>query len=212
MTGLIGIKLGMTRLFSDEGHSQAVTIVSCSDNRIAKIKTSETDGYEAIQVAFGQQKANRLNKSRAGHFSKSGVSPAKGLKEFRLQSATELSLGDSLPVTSFEAGQKIDVTGVTIGKGFAGGIKRHHFSSNRASHGNSVSHRAPGSIGMAQDPGRVFKGKKMAGHLGSVQRTTQNLTVLKVDSDRSLIWIKGALPGSKSGVVVLKPAVKSKVR
>lgn len=208
--GLIGKKVGMTRIFTDEGETVPVTVLDVSNNRVAQVKTAETDGYTAVQVAYGTRRATRITKAVAGHLAKQGVAAAAGLKEFPVDAAkaAELKPGAELSVELFAAGQKVDVTGVTIGKGFAGAIKRHHFSSNRASHGNSVSTNAPGSIGMRQDPGRVMPGKRMAGHLGDVQRTTQNLVVARVDKERGLLLIKGAVPGAKGGSVIVRPAVK----
>lgn len=209
--GLVGRKVGMTRIFAEDGVSVPVTVLDVSNNRVAQIKTPESDGYAAVQVAFGQRRASRMTKALSGHLAKAGVESSRVLKEFTV-AADQLDgfkPGDLIAATIFEAGQKVDVTGVTIGKGFAGGIKRHHFSSNRASHGNSLSHNAPGSIGMAQDPGRVFPGKRMAGHLGDVQRTTQNLEVVRVDADRQLLLVKGAVPGARGSDVVVRPAVKA---
>ena len=209
--GLVGRKVGMTRIFAEDGASVPVTVLDVSNNRVAQIKTPETDGYAAVQVAFGQRRATRMTKALSGHLAKAGVESSRVLKEFPI-AADQLDgfkPGDVIAATIFEAGQKVDVTGVTIGKGFAGGIKRHHFSSNRASNGNSLSHNAPGSIGMAQDPGRVFPGKRMAGHLGDVQRTTQNLIVVRVDADRQLLLVKGAVPGARGSDVVVRPAVKA---
>ena len=209
--GLVGRKVGMTRIFAEDGASVPVTVLDVSNNRVAQIKTPETDGYAAVQVAFGQRRATRMTKALSGHLAKAGVESSRVLKEFPI-AADQLDgfkPGDVIAATIFEAGQKVDVTGVTIGKGFAGGIKRHHFSSNRASHGNSLSHNAPGSIGMAQDPGRVFPGTRMAGHLGDVQRTTQNLSVVRVDADRQLLLVKGAVPGARGSDVVVRPAVKA---
>jgi len=201
----------MTRIFTDDGATVPVTVLDVSNNRVAQIKTPDNDGYAAVQVAFGQRRASRVNKSLAGHLAKAGVEAGHVLREFPV-SAEELSAlkpGDQIAVTIFAVGQKVDVTGQSIGKGFAGGIKRHHFSSQRASHGNSVSHNAPGSIGMAQDPGRVFPGKRMAGHLGDVRRTQQNLEVVRVDVERQLLLVKGAVPGSKGSDVIVRPAVKA---
>ena len=209
--GLVGRKVGMTRIFAEDGASIPVTVLDVSNNRVAQIKTPETDGYAAVQVAFGQRRATRMTKALSGHLAKAGVESSRVLKEFTVaaDALDGFKPGDAIAATIFEAGQKVDITGVTIGKGFAGGIKRHHFSSNRASHGNSVSHNAPGSIGMAQDPGRVFPGKRMAGHLGDVQRTTQNLVVVRVDADRQLLLVKGAVPGARGSDVVVRPAVKA---
>ncbi|HJV93292.1 MAG TPA: 50S ribosomal protein L3 [Azonexus sp.] len=209
--GLVGRKVGMTRIFTDDGASVPVTVLDVSNNRVAQIKTPENDGYTAVQVTFGKRRPSRVNKSLAGHLAKAGVEAGHVLKEFPV-SADELATlkaGDQISVTIFAVGQKVDVTGQTIGKGFAGSIKRHHFSSQRASHGNSVSHNAPGSIGMAQDPGRVFPGKRMAGHLGDAKRTQQNLEVVRVDVERQLLLVKGAVPGSKGSDVIVRPAVKA---
>ena len=209
--GLVGRKVGMTRIFAEDGASVPVTVLDVSNNRVAQIKTPETDGYAAVQVAFGQRRASRMTKALSGHLAKAGVESSRVLKEFPIAAdhLDGFKPGDVIAATIFEAGQKVAVTGVTIGKGFAGGINRHHFSSNRASHGNSVSHNAPGSIGMAQDPGRVFPGKRMAGHLGDVQRTTQNLEVVRVDAERQLLLVKGAVPGARGSDVVVRPAVKA---
>ena len=209
--GLVGRKVGMTRIFTDDGLSVPVTVLDVSNNRVAQIKTPENDGYTAVQVAFGTRRASRVNKSLAGHLAKAGVEAGVLLKEFPVSSADleNLKPGDQISVSIFAVGQKVDVSGKTIGKGFAGGIKRHHFSSQRASHGNSVSHNAPGSIGMNQDPGRVFPGKRMAGHLGDVRRTQQNLEVIRVDVERQLLLVKGAVPGSKGSDLVVLPAVKA---
>lgn len=210
--GLLGRKVGMTRIFTDDGESVPVTVLDVSDNRVTQVKTADSDGYTAVQVAFGARKASRVSKPQAGHFSKASVEAGTVLKEFRVGSdkADELKPGVVLGVDLFTVGQRVDVTGVTIGKGFAGAIKRHHFSSNRATHGNSVSTNAPGSIGNRQDPGRVFPGKRMAGHLGDKQRTTQNLIVARVDTERQLLLIRGAIPGAAGGNVVVRPAVKAK--
>ena len=209
--GLVGRKVGMTRIFTDDGLSVPVTVLDVSNNRVAQIKTPENDGYTAVQVAFGTRRASRVNKSLAGHLAKAGVEAGVLLKEFPVSSADleNLKPGDQISVSIFAVGQKVDVSGKTIGKGFAGGIKRHHFSSQRASHGNSVSHNAPGSIGMNQDPGRVVPGKRMAGHLGDVRRTQQNLEVIRVDVERQLLLVKGAVPGSKGSDLVVRPAVKA---
>jgi large subunit ribosomal protein L3 len=211
--GLLGRKVGMMRIFTDDGDSIPVTVVDVSDNRVTQIKTPETDGYAAIQVTFGKRRPSRVNKSAAGHLAKAGVEAGTVLKEFRVDAAkaAEFKPGDQIAVSLFEAGQKVDVQGVTIGKGYAGTIKRYNFASGRASHGNSRSHNVPGSIGMAQDPGRVFPGKRMTGHMGDVTRTVQNLEVARVDAERQLILIKGAVPGARNGDVVVFPAVKAKV-
>ena len=209
--GLVGRKVGMTRIFTDDGVSVPVTVLDVSNNRVAQIKTPENDGYAAIQVAFGKRRPSRVNKSLAGHLAKAGVEAGSVLKEFSVN-ADELSTlkpGDQISVSIFAVGQKVDVTGQSIGKGFQGGIKRHHFKSQRATHGNSVSHNAPGSIGMNQDPGRVFPGKRMAGHLGDVKRTQQNLEVIRVDVERQLLLVKGAVPGSKGSDLIVRPAVKA---
>src|SRR6266853_776049 len=190
--GLLGRKVGMTRIFNDDGESVPVTVLEVSNNRVTQVKTVASDGYTAIQLAHGVRKASRVVKPQAGHFARAGVEAGSALREFRLDASAldgDLKAGATLGVDLFEVGQKVDVTGVTIGKGFAGAIKRHHFSSNRASHGNSVSHNAPGSIGMAQDPGRVFPGKRMSGHLGNVKRTVQLLEVARIDAERSLIMV-----------------------
>jgi large subunit ribosomal protein L3 len=208
--GLVGRKVGMTRIFTDDGETVPVTVLDVSNNRVTQVKTVETDGYTAIQIAYGSRKPSRVAKAVAGHYAKAGVEAGEILREFAVDSAKagEFKAGSTIGVDMFAAGQKVDVTGVTIGKGFAGAIKRHHFSSNRATHGNSVSTNAPGSIGMRQDPGRVMPGKRMAGHLGDVQRTTQNLVVARVDKDRQLLLIRGAVPGAKGGKVIVRPAVK----
>lgn len=209
--GLVGRKIGMTRIFTEDGESIPVTVLDVSGNRVTFVKTEETDGYNAIQVAFGSKKPSRVSKPLAGHYAKAGVEAGEMLKEFHIDAdkIAEIKVGSTLSVDMFTAGQKVDVTGVTIGKGFAGCIKRHHFSSNRASHGNSVTTRAPGSIGNRQDPGRVFPGKRMAGHLGDKQRTTQNLTVARVDAERQLLLVRGAVPGAKGGKIIVRPAVKA---
>jgi large subunit ribosomal protein L3 len=209
--GLVGRKIGMTRVFTDDGDSIPVTVVDVSNNRVTQIKKPDTDGYAAVQVTFGKRRARRVNKAAAGHFAKAGVEAGRMLKEFRVtaEKLTDIKVGGTIGADIFEVGQKVDVSGVSQGKGFSGVIKRHHFSSNRASHGNSVSHNKPGSIGMAQDPGRVFPGKKMAGHLGAVNRTAQNLEIVRVDAERQLLLIRGAVPGSKGGDVAVYPAVKA---
>jgi large subunit ribosomal protein L3 len=209
--GLVGRKIGMTRIFTDDGTSLPVTVLDVSNNRITQIKTASTDGYSAVQVAFGVRRASRVTKAAAGHFAKAGVEAGSVLKEFTAtpEQVSGLQAGGALGVDLFKVGQKVDVTGVTIGKGYAGTIKRHHFKSGRASHGNSKSHNVPGSIGMAQDPGRVFPGKRMTGHLGDVQRTVQNLEIVRIDADRQLLLVMGAVPGAKGGDVVVHPAVKA---
>jgi large subunit ribosomal protein L3 len=210
--GLVGRKVGMMRIFKEDGTSVPVTVIDCGGNRVAQIKSQEADGYVAVQVAFGKRRANRVSKSMAGHFAKAGVEAGTELREFRIaaDAVGELKAGSELKVDMFTAGQKVDVSGTTIGKGYAGVIKRHHFSSNRASHGNSISHNSPGSIGMAQDPGRVFPGKRMSGHLGNVNRTIQLLEVARVDAERALIMVKGSVPGPKNAAVVVRPSVKAK--
>jgi large subunit ribosomal protein L3 len=210
--GLVGRKVGMTRVFTDDGSAIPVTVLDVSNNRVSQIKTPETDGYAAVQVTFGKRRASRIGKPLAGHLAKAGVEPGHTLKEFRVEAEQLAGFkpGDAVSVTIFTVGQKVDVTGTTIGKGFSGAIKRHHFSSNRASHGNSRSHNAPGSISMAQDPGRVFPGKRMAGHLGDVTRTTQNLEVVRIDAERQLLLVKGAVPGHKGADMIVHPAVKAR--
>jgi len=210
--GLVGRKVGMMRIFKDDGTSVPVTVLDCSGNRVAQVKSQEADGYVAVQVAFGKRRATRVTKAMAGHFAKAGVEAGTDLREFRVAAdkVGELKAGSELKVDMFEAGQKVDVQGTTIGKGYAGVIKRYHFSSNRASHGNSLSHNSAGSIGMAQDPGRVFPGKRMSGHLGNVTRTVQLLEVARVDAERSLIMVKGSVPGAKNSAVIVRLSVKSK--
>ena len=208
--GLVGRKVGMTRIFTDDGETIPVTVLDVSNNRVTQIKTPDADGYAAVQVTYGKRRASRVNKAAAGHLAKAGTEAGHVLREFRVNpgEVTNFKPGDVIAATIFQAGQKVDVTGTSQGKGFAGAIKRHHFSSNRASHGNSVSHNSAGSIGMNQDPGRVFPGKKMAGHLGAVTRTTQNLEVVRVDEARQLLLVKGAVPGSRGTDVVVHPAIK----
>ena len=210
--GLVGRKVGMTRIFTADGDSIPVTVLDVSDNRVAQIKTVETDGYIAVQVAFGTRRASRVTKPLAGHLAKAGVQAGEILKEFKIDAAkaAELSAGAVIGVNLFEVGQKIDVQGVSIGKGYAGTIKRYNFASGRASHGNSRSHNVPGSIGMAQDPGRVFPGKRMTGHMGDDTVTVQNLEIARIDADRSLLLVKGAVPGAKGGKVFVTPAVKTR--
>jgi len=208
--GLVGRKAGMTRIFTEEGASIPVTVVLVEPNVIAQVKSEESDGYQAIQVTTGKRRPNRVTKPMAGHFAKASVEPGRALWEFRVAAADMdgLEVGASYGVERFSEGQRVDVSGTTIGKGFAGVIKRHNFSMQDATHGNSLSHRAPGSIGQNQTPGRVFKGKKMAGHMGNKKRTVQNLEVVRVDSERSLILIKGAVPGAKNGDLIIKASVK----
>jgi len=210
--GLIGRKIGMMRVFTEAGLSIPVTVVDVSSNRVAQLKTQEKDGYTAVQLAYGSRKASRVTKSQAGHFAAASIEAASSTVEFRVDPSklADMTVGSAVSAELFVAGQMVDVSGVTQGKGFSGSIKRHHFSSQRASHGNSVSHNAPGSIGMAQDPGRVFPGKRMAGQLGNVNRTVQNLEVVRVDAERGLLMIKGAVPGSKGGQLLVKPAIKAK--
>ncbi len=210
--GLIGRKCGMTRIFSEDGASVPVTVLQIESNRVTQVKTVETDGYRAIQITAGEKKSSRVNKAMAGHFAKANVIAGRGLWEFRLaeNEGGDLVVGSELSVDLFAAGQKIDVQGTSIGKGYQGAIKRHNFSMQDATHGNSRSHRSAGSNGMNQTPGRVFKGKKMAGHMGNVVTTTQNLSIQSIDAQRGLILVKGAVPGAKGGDVVIVPASKMK--
>lgn len=208
--GLVGRKCGMTRVFTEDGASIPVTVIEASPNHITQIKSLESDGYSAIQVTTGSRKASRVSKSQTGHFAKAGVEAGRGLWEFRSDSSDEaFEVGGALTVERFEQGQKVDVTGTSKGKGFQGGVKRWNFTMQDATHGNSISHRAPGSIGQNQTPGRVFKGKKMAGHMGAEQCTTQNLEIIRVDAERNLLLVKGAVPGAPGGNVVVRPAVKA---
>lgn len=208
--GLVGRKIGMTRIFTEDGSTVPVTVVDVSNNRVTQIKTAETDGYCAVQIAAGRRRPGRVSKPAAGHLAKAAVEAGHALKEFRItaEEAAALKPGAVIGIDIFKVGQKVDVVGVTLGKGFAGVIKRHHFSSNRASHGNSISHNRPGSTGQNQDPSRVFPGKRMAGHLGSVQRTIQNLEIVRVDAERGLLLIRGSVPGHPASDVVVRPAVK----
>jgi large subunit ribosomal protein L3 len=208
--GLIGRKRGMTRVFTEQGDSIPVTVIEVSPNRVTQVKTVDTDGYSALQVTIGKKRNSLVSKPEAGHYSKAGVEAGEGLWELRLTDSegSDLEAGAELNVEQFETGQKVDVTGTSIGKGFAGAVKRHNFAMQDATHGNSLSHRAPGSIGQCQTPGRVFKGKKMAGHMGDARVTTQNLEVIKIDSERNLLLIKGAVPGAKNGQVSVRPSVK----
>jgi large subunit ribosomal protein L3 len=210
--GLLGRKVGMMRIFTDDGDAVPVTVLDVSNNRVTQVKTEATDGYCAVQVSFGARKASRVNKPEAGHLAKAGVEAGEILKEFRVTAdiAGQYKPGGTVPVTLFAVGQVVDVQGTSIGKGFAGTIKRHNFKSQRASHGNSRSHNVPGSISMAQDPGRVFPGKKMTGHMGDETTTTQNLDVIRVDEARSLLLVRGAVPGSKNGFVTVRPAIKAR--
>ena len=212
--GLLGRKVGMMRIFTDDGDSIPVTVVDVSNNRVTQIKTPDIDGYSAVQVAYGHRRASRVNQAAAGHHAKAGVEAGTILKEFRIDAtkASEMKAGDIVAASLFEVGQKVDVQGVSIGKGYAGVIKRYNFSSGRATHGNSRSHNVPGSIGMAQDPGRVFPGKRMTGHMGDVTVTTQNLEIARVDTDRQLLLVKGAVPGAKNGQVIVSAAVKTKAK
>ncbi|MGY0616492.1 50S ribosomal protein L3 [Vibrio sp. FJH11] len=209
MIGLIGRKVGMTRVFTEDGVSIPVTVVEVEANRVSQVKTLETDGYAAIQVTAGAKKANRVNKAEAGHYAKAGVEAGRGLWEFRLENGEEFEVGAELTVELFNETKKVDVTGTSKGKGFQGAVKRWNFRTQDMTHGNSLSHRAPGSIGQCQTPGRVFKGKKMAGHMGAERVTTQNLEIVRVDAERNLLLIKGAVPGSTGGNVIVKPAVKA---
>ncbi|MBT5229833.1 MAG: 50S ribosomal protein L3 [Methylococcales bacterium] len=206
--GLLGKKCGMTRIFTESGESIPVTVLQVDNNRISQIKSMDVDGYSAVQVVNGSKKSSRVNKPLSGHYAKAGVEAGDFIKEFRLESSDGYSLGQVLSVEMFEVGDKVDVVGTSKGKGFAGGVKRHNFKMQDATHGNSISHRAPGSIGQCQTPGRVFKGKKMAGHMGNVQRTAQNLEIAQIDNEKGLLLVKGAIPGPKSGNVVIKQAIK----
>ncbi|MGF1910164.1 50S ribosomal protein L3 [Vibrio kasasachensis] len=209
MIGLIGRKVGMTRVFTEEGVSIPVTVVEVEANRVTQVKSLDTDGYAAIQVTAGTKKANRVTKPEAGHFAKAGVEAGRGLWEFRLENGEEFAVGAELTVELFNETKKVDVTGTSKGKGFQGAVKRWNFSTQDMTHGNSLSHRAPGSIGQCQTPGRVFKGKKMAGHMGAERVTTQNLEIVRVDAERNLLLIKGAVPGAVGGNVIVKPAIKA---
>ena len=206
--GLVGRKVGMTRVFSDDGVSTPVTVIEVEPNRVSQIKSVETDGYVAIQVVTGSRRASRVTKPMAGHYRKAGVEAGRGAWEFRVDSVDGIELGSEMKVDIFEQGQIVDVSGVSKGKGFQGGIKRHNFTMQDATHGNSISHRSNGSIGQNQTPGRVFKGKKMSGHMGAANVSTQNLEIVRIDAERNLVLIKGAVPGAKSGDVIIRPAVK----
>ncbi len=213
--GLLGRKVGMMRIFTDDGDAVPVTVLDVSNNRVTQIKTVQIDGYSAIQLAFGRRRASRVTKPEAGHLAKAGAEAGEVLKEFRVPEdvANSLAPGAQIDVAGvFSVGQKVDVQGTSIGKGFTGTIKRHNFKSQRASHGNSRSHNVPGSISMAQDPGRVFPGKKMSGHRGDVTKTTQNLDIVRIDEARQLLLVRGAVPGSKNGHIVVSPAVKVKIK
>ena len=207
--GIVGRKCGMTRIFTESGQSIPVTVIEVAANRVTQVKTLDTYGYNAVQVTAGNKKASRVNQAAAGHFKKAGVEAGRGLWEFRVDSIEGFELGGEVKIDIFEAGQKVDVTGTSKGKGFAGTIKRWNFRGQDATHGNSISHRVPGSIGQNQTPGRVFKGKKMSGHMGAEQVTTQNLEVVRVDAERNLLLIKGAVPGATGGDLVVRPAVKA---
>jgi large subunit ribosomal protein L3 len=206
--GLVGRKVGMTRVFSDDGVSTPVTVIEVEPNRVSQIKTVEADGYVAVQVVTGSRRASRVTKPMAGHYRKAGVEAGRGAWEFRVDSVEGLELGGEIKVDLFEQGQIVDVSGISKGKGFQGGIKRHNFGMQDATHGNSLAHRSNGSIGQNQTPGRVFKGKKMSGHMGAAKCSTQNLEIVRVDAERNLLLIKGAVPGAKSGDVIIRPAVK----
>ncbi len=209
--GIVGRKCGMTRVFTEDGVSIPVTVIEAQPNRITQVKTVENDGYRALQVTAGSRKPSRVTKPRAGHFAAAKVEAGDLMTEFRLDDTDdgEFESGGELKVDLFQEGQMVDVIGTSIGKGFAGAIKRHNFSMQDATHGNSLAHRAPGSIGQNQTPGRVFKGKKMAGHMGNVRRTVQNLVVVRVDAERNLLLIRGAVPGHKGGKVIVRPAIKA---
>jgi large subunit ribosomal protein L3 len=209
--GLVGRKVGMTRVFTDDGDSLPVTVLEVADNRVTQIKKPDTDGYSAVQVTFGKRRATRVTKPMAGHFAKAGVEGGTILREFRIPAGDleNLQVGGKVGVDIFQVGQKVDVSGTSIGKGFAGVIKRHHFSSNRASHGNSVSHNRPGSTGQNQSPSKVFPGKRMAGHLGAVSRTVPNLEIVRIDADRGLLLVRGSVPGHEGGHIVVQPAAKT---
>lgn len=209
--GLVGRKCGMTRVFTAEGESIPVTVIEVLPNRVTQVKTTENDGYRAVQVTYGARRPQLLTKSAAGHFAKAGTAPGKALVEFRLDDgeAADIAVGTEVTVAHFSVGQVVDVTGTTIGKGFAGTMKRHNFGGHHATHGVSVSHRTPGSIGQRQTPGRVFAGKRMSGHMGVARRTTENLKVVEVDAERNLLLIRGAVPGSEGGQVVVRPSLKA---
>ena len=209
--GLVGRKIGMTRIFTDDGKAVPVTVLDVANNRVTQIKTPEADGYAAVQVAYGKRRASRVSKPQAGHLAKAGVEAGELLREFPVapEALAKLKVGETIGAGTFTVGELVDVTGTTKGRGFSGAIRRHHFSSNRASHGNSRSHNSPGSIGMAQDPGRVFPGKRMAGQHGNVTRTVQTLTVVRVDAERGLLLIKGSVPGADGGHIIVRPSVKT---
>jgi large subunit ribosomal protein L3 len=209
--GIVGRKAGMTRIFTENGAAVPVTVIAVEPNRVTQVKTVETDGYRALQVTTGSRRATRVTRPMAGHYAKAGTEAGRGLWEFRLEDGEGdgIGVGSELGVGLFQAGQSVDVTGTVIGKGYAGTVKRHHFSMQDATHGNSLSHRAPGSIGQNQTPGRVVKGKKMSGHMGNVQRSMQNLEVVRVDTERNLLLLKGAVPGAQGGDLIIRPAVKA---
>ncbi len=208
--GLVGKKIGMTRVFTEEGKSRPITVIEVLPNRVTQIRKKDVDGYNGVQVTAGERRAHRVSSAMKGHFAKAGVTPGRGVWEFRVDEAVHSNPGIELTVDLFEEGQKVDVTGYTIGKGFAGVVKRYGFGGGRATHGNSKAHRLAGSIGNAQDPGRVFKGKKMAGHMGAARRVQQNLDIVRIDAERNLILVSGSIPGSKGTDVIIQPAVKSK--
>ena len=209
--GLVGRKIGMTRVFTDDGSAVPVTVLDVANNRVTQIKTPETDGYAAVQVTYGKRRASRVTKPQAGHLAKAGVEAGTLLREFQVapEALADLKVGGTIGVETFQVGQLVDVTGTTKGRGFSGVIRRHNFSSNRASHGNSRSHNTPGSIGMAQDPGRVFPGKRMAGQYGNVTRTVQTLKVVRVDTERGLLLVKGCVPGADGGHIIVRPSAKT---
>ena len=210
--GIVGRKAGMTRIFNEDGAAVPVTVISVEPNRVTQVKTVENDGYRALQVTTGSRRPSRVTKAMAGHYAKAGTEAGQGLWEFRLADGEgeEIEVGSEINVAMFEAGQTVDVSGTTIGKGYAGVVKRYNFRTQDATHGNSLSHRAPGSIGQCQTPGRVFKGKRMSGHMGNVKRSTQNIEVVRVDAERNLLLVKGSVPGSKGGDVIIRPAVKAR--
>ncbi|RUM73074.1 MAG: 50S ribosomal protein L3 [Sulfurovum sp.] len=205
---LLGSKVGMTRIYNEDGTATPVTVLEVSPNRISQIKTVETDGYNAVQLTVGSKKPSKVTKSESGHYAKASVESGSFTRESRVDSVDDMELGSEIKLDVFEEGQKVDVTGITIGKGFAGVLKRYNFAGKDATHGNSINHRTPGSIGQNQTPGRVFKGKKMSGHMGAVKQTTQSLTVVKVDLEKNLMMVKGAVPGARGGNILVKPAVK----
>jgi large subunit ribosomal protein L3 len=208
--GMVGRKCGMTRVFLENGDTVPVTVLHLLPNKVTQVKTIETDGYVAVQVTYDTKKKSKVSKSQLGHYEKATVEPGIGLHEFRIDVASELKVGDQITVSYFDDIKAVDVSGISKGKGFAGGVKRHHFAMQDATHGNSLSHRAPGSIGQNQTPGRVFKGKKMAGHMGAVKRTAPNLEVFKVDLERNLVLVKGSIPGAPGGEIVITPSIKGK--